>query len=74
MEPSESMFTRSVSPEQAPDTPTYLEIEFERGDPVALDGAKLSPASLLTELNKVTSIAATSRWQRLAAEGSWREL
>ena len=74
MEPSESMFTRSVSPEQAPDTPMYLEIEFERGDPVALNGAKLSPASLLTELNKVTSFAATFRWQRLAAEGSWREL
>ncbi|KDD72800.1 arginosuccinate synthase, partial [Helicosporidium sp. ATCC 50920] len=42
-EPSDSMFTRSVSPEAAPDRPTYVEIEFERGDPVALDGRRLSP-------------------------------
>lgn len=47
------MFTRSVSPEQAPDKATYLEIDFEKGDPVALDGHKLSPASLLAQLNKV---------------------
>ena len=52
-EPSQDMFTRSVSPEQAPDKPTYLEIEFEKGDPVALDGEKLSPATLLAQLNKV---------------------
>jgi hypothetical protein len=47
------MFTRSVSPEQAPDKPTYLEIDFEKGDPVALNGEKLSPATLLAQLNKV---------------------
>ena len=47
------MFTRSVSPEQAPDTPTYVEIEFERGDPVAIDGYRLSPATLLTRLNEL---------------------
>jgi len=47
------MFTRSVSPEQAPDKPTYLEIDFEKGDPVALDGEKLSPATLLAQLNMV---------------------
>ncbi|CAL5224095.1 g6722 [Coccomyxa viridis] len=52
-EPSQDMFTRSVSPEQAPDKATYLEIDFEKGDPVALDGQKLSPASLLAQLNKV---------------------
>ena len=45
-------FTRSVSPEQAPDEPTYLEIEFEAGDPVAIDGERMSPAELLTALNK----------------------
>jgi len=50
-EPAEDMFTRSVSPEAAPDKPTYVEIQFEKGDPVAIDGAKLSPASLLTKLN-----------------------
>ena len=47
------MYTRSVSPEAAPDKATYIDIEFEKGDPVAIDGRKLSPASLLTELNKV---------------------
>ena len=55
-EPSQDMFTRSVSPEQAPDKATYLEIDFEKGDPVALDGHKLSPASLLAQLNKVQGI------------------
>jgi len=38
---------------QAPDKPTYIEIEFEKGDPVKLDGAALSPAAMLTALNKV---------------------
>lgn len=52
-EPNESMFTRSVSPENAPDKPTYIEIEYEKGDPVAIDGRRLSPATLLTNLNKV---------------------
>ena len=47
------MYTRSVSPEQAPEKPTYLEIDFKGGDPVAIDGQQLSPASLLTKLNKV---------------------
>lgn len=47
------MFTRSVSPEDAPDKPTYLEIDFENGDPTALDGEQLSPANLLAKLNKV---------------------
>ncbi|KAK2075552.1 hypothetical protein QBZ16_001660 [Prototheca wickerhamii] len=53
VEPSESMFTRSVSPETAPDAPTYVDIEFERGDPVAIDGVRLSPAALLTKLNQL---------------------
>ena len=51
------MYTRSVSPEQAPDKPSYLELEFEGGDPVAIDGQKLSPASLLTQLNKVETLS-----------------
>ena len=51
VEPDEDMFTRSVSPEQAPDKPTYVEIEFEAGDAVAIDGVRLSPAQLLTKLN-----------------------
>ena len=53
VEPDEDMFTRSVAPEKAPDTPTYVEIEFAKGDPVAVDGKKLSPAALLTKLNEI---------------------
>ena len=52
-EPDENMFTRSVSPENAPDTPTIIEVDFEAGDPVAIDGEKLSPAALLTKLNEL---------------------
>ena len=43
----------SVSPEQAPDTPTYLEIEFEKGVPVALNGEKMKASDLIIALNKV---------------------
>ena len=42
---------RTISPEDAPDRPTVIEIEFDRGDPVAIDGEKLSPANLLAKLN-----------------------
>ena len=52
-EPEESMWLWSVSPEKAPDKPTYIELEFAHGDPVALDGKKLSPATMLETLNKV---------------------
>ncbi|MFP6710850.1 MAG: argininosuccinate synthase [Rhodospirillales bacterium] len=52
-EPDESMFTRSVSPENAPDKATIIEVEFEAGDPVAVDGEKLSPAALLAKLNEL---------------------
>ena len=51
--PHEDMFTRSVAPEKAPDTAQFIEVEFERGDPVAVDGKKMSPATLLAHLNKV---------------------
>ena len=52
-EPDETMFTRSVSPEQAPDIPTYVEVNFQQGDPVGINGQLLSPATLLTALNTV---------------------
>ncbi len=52
-EPDESMFVLSVSPEKAPDKPTYVEIDFQGGNPVAVDGEKLSPAALLDRLNKI---------------------
>jgi hypothetical protein len=58
VEAREDMFTRSVSPEQAPDQPTYLNLEFERGDPVALDGMSMTPANLLAALNKARPAAA----------------
>ena len=53
IEPEEKMFTRSVSPELAPDKPTYIEIEFECGDPIAINGESLSPAALLFKLNEL---------------------
>jgi argininosuccinate synthase len=51
--PDEDVFTRSVSPESAPGSPTIIEIEFERGDPIAVNGVRLSPADLLVFLNKL---------------------
>ena len=51
LEADEEMFTRSVSPELAPERPTYVEIGFERGDAVSVDGEPLSPANLLRRLN-----------------------
>jgi len=46
------VYSRTVHPEDAPDRPTVIEITFEKGDPVALDGKSMSPATLLAELNK----------------------
>lgn len=50
-EPPEDMFVLSVSPEKAPDKPTYIEIEFSKGDPVAVDGKSMAPHKLLEHLN-----------------------
>jgi argininosuccinate synthase len=52
-EPEEFVYSRSVAPEQAPDKPEYVEIEFRKGDAVAVNGEKLSPAALLTKLNEM---------------------
>ncbi len=52
-EPEEDMWRWSVSPEDAPDQPSYLEISFEQGDIVAIDGKPMSPATVLEHLNKV---------------------
>src|SRR5919204_5346928 len=46
-EPEEFVYSRTVAPEQAPDRPSYVEIAFARGDAVAIDGERLSPAKLL---------------------------
>ena len=51
--PNEDMFTRSVAPEKAPDTPQFVDIDFEGGDPVAVNGEALSPATLLARLNEL---------------------
>ena len=47
------VYSRTADPEAAPDTPTYCAIDFERGDPVAVDGKRLSPAALLARLNEL---------------------
>ncbi|MBW1940127.1 MAG: argininosuccinate synthase [Deltaproteobacteria bacterium] len=52
-EPTEDMFTLSVSPQDAPDKPEIIEITFEKGDPVAINNNSLSPANLLKELNRL---------------------
>ena len=52
-EPNEDMWLWSVSPENAPDIPTYIDLSYERGDIVAIDGVKLSPAEMLLKLNTI---------------------
>jgi argininosuccinate synthase len=47
------VYQRTISPEDAPDKPTVITVDFEKGDPVAIDGKKLSPAALLTKLNEL---------------------
>jgi argininosuccinate synthase len=51
IEADEMVYQRTIRPEDAPDKATVISIDFERGDPVAIDGVKLSPATLLTKLN-----------------------
>ena len=52
-EPEEAMWLWSVSPESAPDQPSYIELDYERGDIIAIDGKAMSPATVLAHLNKV---------------------
>ena len=51
-EPEEDMWLWSVSPEKAPDTPEYIEIEYKNGDPIAINGEAMTPAKLLETLNE----------------------
>lgn len=53
VETPDDVYSRTANPEDAPDTPDYIEIGFERGDGVALNGAAMSPATLLTALNEL---------------------
>lgn len=52
-EPEEAMWLWSVSPESAPDTPTYVELDYVKGDITAIDGVAMSPATVLETLNKL---------------------
>jgi len=53
LEPMEEMFILSKPPEKAPDKPVYVEIDFEAGTPVAVNGQRLSPGKLLAEVNRL---------------------
>jgi argininosuccinate synthase len=53
VEPPDYVHQRTISPEEAPDKATIVEIGFERGDPISIDGEALSPAALLTRLNQL---------------------
>jgi argininosuccinate synthase len=53
VEAPEFVHQRTIAPENAPDRPTVITMDFEKGDPVAIDGVKLSPAALLTKLNEL---------------------
>jgi argininosuccinate synthase len=52
-EPDEKMYVLTVSPQAAPDTPCYVEIEFDNGIPLAVDGRRLSPANVVATLNRI---------------------
>ncbi len=52
-EPDEDMFVLTTDPRRAPDEPEYVEVAFEAGDPVAVNGERLSPAGLLARLNEI---------------------
>src|SRR5438046_426859 len=52
-EADESVYQRTISPEAAPDKATYITVDFEKGDAVAVDGVAMSPATLLTRLNEL---------------------
>ena len=53
VQPGTDMFRLTVNPEDAPNEAEYIEVEFERGDPVSVNGKRLTPASLLAELNRL---------------------
>ena len=59
--PPEEMFVLTVSPKKAPNQETILEIEYKHGDPVAVDGKKMSPATLLAHLNKIAGANGVGR-------------
>ncbi|AHC73603.1 argininosuccinate synthase [Candidatus Endolissoclinum faulkneri L5] len=58
---AEYIWSNSISPEEAPDEPTVLDIDFENGDPVSIDGERLSPAGILLKLNELGSMNGIGR-------------
>ncbi len=60
-EPSDDMWRWSVAPEEAPDRPTYVTLAYERGDIVAVDGERLTPAAVMTRLNEVAGANGVGR-------------
>ncbi len=60
-EPDEAMYELTVSPENAPDKPTYLEIEFRNGDPVSLNGEEIDPLPLFLRLNELAGVNGIGR-------------
>ena len=60
-EPEADMWRWTVSPEEAPDTATYIELTFEKGDVVAIDGVAKSPATVMAELNKIAGANGVGR-------------
>ena len=61
LEPEESMYLLSTSPENAPDEPVYVEIEFQQGNPVAVNGEAMSPAKLISFLNVIGGVNGIGR-------------
>jgi argininosuccinate synthase len=61
VEPGEEMFLSTVAPEAAPDRPTVVEVGYEAGDPVSLNGEALSPATLLERLNDIAGANGVGR-------------
>jgi argininosuccinate synthase len=60
-EPDEAMYELTVSPENAPDKPTYLQIEFRNGDPVSLNGEEIAPLPLFLRLNELAGVNGIGR-------------
>jgi argininosuccinate synthase len=60
-EPPDDMFVLTADPRNAPDEPTYVEVDFEEGTPVAVDGERLSPANLLERLNGIAGANGVGR-------------
>ena len=60
-EPPEDMYTMMVAPEKAPNKPSYVEIEYEKGDPIAINGKKAKPSKLLEKLNAMAGLNGIGR-------------